>query len=235
MTGTPDRPPAALGALQAAWLGPLRARLLRRALVATRCRVLDLGSGDGATTLELARRAAGPVLALDRRPVRPGDPRCVAIGADAQALPFRDRTFDLVFSQFSLLWMPLGPALTEAARVLAPGGVLAALEPDFGGLVEHPPATVVQPLWMAALRRAGADPLAGRTLASACAALGFAVEILLPAEIEPPSPLRFDLLAGLPLLPAETEALAGAREAARRAGTGALAWLPVFGVLARRP
>jgi len=228
-----DRPPAALAAAQAAWLAPLRARLLRRALVATRHRVLDLGAGDGATALELARRAAGPVVALDRRPGT-RYPDCLAVGADAAALPFRDQTFDLVFSQFSLLWMPLGPTLAEVARVLARGGALVALEPDFGGLVEHPLASAVQPLWMSALRRAGADPLVGRALSASCAAVHLAAEVLLPAAAGPPSPLRFDLLEGLPLEPAEVEALAAAREAARRAPAGSMAFLPVFGVLAYR-
>jgi SAM-dependent methyltransferase len=157
------------------------------------------------------------------------------VGADASALPFPDRTFDLVFTQFALLWMPLAPTLAEVVRVLAPGGALVALEPDFGGLVEHPSATAVRAVWLAALSRAGADPCVGRALPAACAAAGLGAEVLLPAEASPPSPLRFDLLAGLPLVPGEAEALAAAREAARRAPPGAVAHLPVFGVIARRP
>ncbi|MBN1335143.1 MAG: methyltransferase domain-containing protein [Deltaproteobacteria bacterium] len=227
-------PSARLAALQAAWLAPLRTRLLRRALVARRARVLDLGSGHGATTLELARRAGGSVVALDRRPLRP-DPSCPTVGADAVSLPFRDCSFDLVFSQFFLLWAPLGPALAEVARVLAPQGAFVALEPDFGGLVEHPASTAVQPLWMAALERAGADPLVGRALPSACAALGLEVEVHLASASPPPSPRRFDLLSELPLLPAEAAALARARASAHGAPPGMVAHLPVFGVLAHHP
>ena len=43
--------------------------------------------------------------------------------ADAQALPFGDHSFDLVISQFGLMFIPDKPAaLSEAFRVLRPGG-----------------------------------------------------------------------------------------------------------------
>jgi malonyl-CoA O-methyltransferase len=46
----------------------------------------------------------------------------VATG-DAEALPFRVGSFDLVVSTSALQWLPrLGPAAAELARVLAPGG-----------------------------------------------------------------------------------------------------------------
>lgn len=45
--------------------------------------------------------------------------------ADAQALPFADNYFDVLVSQFGLMFMPDKPrALAEAHRVLAPGGRL---------------------------------------------------------------------------------------------------------------
>jgi malonyl-CoA O-methyltransferase len=44
--------------------------------------------------------------------------------ADAEALPFRPGAFDLVVSTSAFQWLPrLGPALAEAERVLAPGGL----------------------------------------------------------------------------------------------------------------
>jgi malonyl-CoA O-methyltransferase len=49
-----------------------------------------------------------------------------AVDADAQALPFRSRRFELVLSASVFQWLnDLPAALAEAARVLRPGGLLA--------------------------------------------------------------------------------------------------------------
>jgi SAM-dependent methyltransferase len=49
---------------------------------------------------------------------------CTVAAASGYALPFADRTFDLVFSLFALEHIPDRPTtLAEIARVLAPGGV----------------------------------------------------------------------------------------------------------------
>ena len=58
--------------------------------------------------------------------------------APAERLPFADGAFDLVFCQFALLWLDAAAAVGEVRRVLSPGGVLAAIEPDYGGMIEHP-------------------------------------------------------------------------------------------------
>lgn len=100
--------------------------------------VLDVGCGSGWQSLELARRGAR-VVAVDPEPlfldvlrrsarkerlpveVRPGD---------ALRLPLRpDERFDLVLATFDVLnhlrrKADLGPALSSAARSLAPGGHL---------------------------------------------------------------------------------------------------------------
>ena len=95
--------------------------------------------------------------------------RHCAVGADALAgaaaicgraeqLPLADGTFDLVFCQFALVWLD-GPAVArEVFRVLQPGGVLAAIEPDYGGMIEHPPEIATRDLWMAALAAPGPNP-----------------------------------------------------------------------------
>jgi len=230
----PDLPSRALSQAQSQWLAPLRSRLLRRAHIARRRRVLDLGAGDGQVSAELARRCPGEVLALDRHPPPPHD-GITAVTADAAALPFPDGHLDLVFTQLALLWMPLSPVLDELARVLSPDGALVALEPDFGGLIEHPAETAVRPLWEAALTRSGADPHVARAIPGALRQRGFHVSVLLPAQVGTPSPLRYDLLAELPLQPPERQALNRARAAGHRAGPDALSFLPVFGIHATRP
>ncbi|MGI8330195.1 methyltransferase domain-containing protein [Actinomadura scrupuli] len=63
------------------------------------------------------------------RPVRAAhadfDPDAMTVRADASALPYRDGSFSLVTSRFSLLRMPdTGRALREMLRVCRPGGRL---------------------------------------------------------------------------------------------------------------
>jgi SAM-dependent methyltransferase len=111
--------------------------------------------------------------------------------------------------------------LSEIWRILQPGGVLLALEPDYGGLLEHPPALALRDIWLAALARAGADPLVGRKLPGLLARQGFGVRADLLPELLPPSPARFDLLRGLPLTRREQRAL---RRAERAAATHNAPW-----------
>jgi malonyl-CoA O-methyltransferase len=95
-------------------------------------RALDVGAGTGALLARLAD--ARPELATAGIDLAPGMAaaaarrlgRATVAAADAEALPFRDGSFDLVVSTSTFQWLPrLEPALSEARRVLAPGGVLA--------------------------------------------------------------------------------------------------------------
>ena len=207
--------------MQARWLAPARARLLRRVHVARRRCILDLGSGYGSVTPELVRRGGGTVIALERQwnalqalPDRfSGAYRTVG---DAVSLPFGEATFDLIFTQLTLLWIsPLPKAIQEIERVLQPGGALVALEPDYGGMIEYPPEIACGALWVKGLERAGADPLVGRKLPGLLAAQGFRVRVSLFNTMTPPEPTRFDLLAGLPLTGEERHTLNRIRERAQ--------------------
>ncbi len=199
-----DLPSMRLIREQAKWLAPARSWLLKQADLPSRHSVLDLGCGFGTITQELASQAGGRVVALDHNylalntspaALRAAGPAC----GDAAALPFADGSFDLIFSQLALLWMPLASTLTEVRRVMRAGGALVAIEPDYGGLIEYPPEIALKDLWMTALARAGADPLIGRKLPSALAEQGFEVKVELFNEMTPPVGARFDLLRGLPL------------------------------------
>jgi ubiquinone/menaquinone biosynthesis C-methylase UbiE len=109
--------------------------------VATPRSVLDLACGFGKTTFSLKRRwsdadvagvdLSAPCLALARRIA---SDRGLSIDwrqGDAEHLAFADESFDLVTVTMSLHELPLDAihrALTEAHRILRPGGTLAALE-----------------------------------------------------------------------------------------------------------
>jgi ubiquinone/menaquinone biosynthesis C-methylase UbiE len=94
-------------------------------------RTLDVGCGTGRNlSLIAATRVIGldparePLLAARRRA-----PRVPLVQGDAQALPFRDGTFDTVISGLVFCSVP-DPrrGLAEVRRVLRPGGALRMLE-----------------------------------------------------------------------------------------------------------
>ncbi len=105
--------------------------------------VLDIGCGTGNTAMAAARRRA-VVTAVD--PV----PKLLASARDraaidkyeidwrdgtAEALPFADASFDLALSTFGLIFSTdPAKAVSEAARVLAPGGRLVLTSWTEGGL-----------------------------------------------------------------------------------------------------
>jgi SAM-dependent methyltransferase len=230
-------PSAELLRMQAEWLAPARARLLRRAGVARRRRILDLGAGYGAVTGELARRGGGFVAALDVVETAvyqaPGVPVC----GDARRLPFADDSFDLVFSQCVLLWVgEVETAVAEIDRVLEPGGVLIALEPDYAGMLVYRPGIATRDIGLAGLDRVGAEVGIGRLLPGLLAEQGFEMRVDLLDSLVTPSSTRFDFLRTLPLTPDEAGALArAAASAARLRGAwGQIVHLPFFLISARR-
>lgn len=235
------QPPAALLAQQAAWLAPARARLLRHAAVAHRRVTLDLGAGTGSVTAELLRRSNGPVIALDSSLNSLHEAKTALTGsrpvcANAHSLPFPAATFDLIFCQCALLWMtPAATTIPEIWRVLQPGGILVALEPDYGGMIEQPLATKY--IWLTALTRAGADPLIGRHLPHLLTQQGFQVRVNLLDELQSPISTRFAFLRGLPLTQAESAVLAQIEQesAALSAPWQQIAHLPFFLITAEKP
>ena len=233
---TPELPSKFLLTAQAEWLAPARARLLRRVGVARRRRILDLGAGYGVVTGELVRRGGGFVAALDRVETATSASSVQATSAssvqaalassvcgDARLLPFADNSFDLVFCQCVLLWVgdgleTLETAVAEIHRVLEPNGVLIALEPDYAGMIEHPPEIATRDIWLSALARAGAEPRIGRLLPGLLADQGFQVRVDLIDSLVPPSSTRFDFLRTLPLTPDEAKGLERAAATDARLG-----------------
>jgi SAM-dependent methyltransferase len=233
-------PSAELLKQQAEWLAPARARALRRAAIGQRKKVLDLACGFGTVTDELVRRAGGEVVALDcRRNVLAGDSEAFEgagrICGDALRLPFADKSFDLVFCQFTLLWIDTRAAIKEIQRVLQPGGVLVAIEPDYGGMMEYPPEIATRELWIDALTCAGADPCIGRKLPGMLGQAGWNVEVNLLDRVMQPSPVRFELLGELPLSEGERKRLASIEAAdATVEHSARVVHLPMFIIVGER-
>jgi len=197
-------PPLELLKEQAQWLAPARARLLRRAEIAKRQRVLDLGAAFGIVSEELKRRCGGSAVAFDSsldalKTASQRSSQIPCVCGEAENLPFLNHSFDLIFSQCSLMWMNIDKVIPELYRVLQPGGILAAIEPDYGGMIEYPATIATRDLWIAGLTRAGAEPFAGRKLTHLLAAHKFNVSVEFLQQLHPPSAKRFELLRGLPL------------------------------------
>jgi SAM-dependent methyltransferase len=155
---------------QAGWTRATRTHLYRRADLLRARRVLDVGSGTGAVTEELAKRTRGDVVGVDVDPAMVAYASSRAAEAeyragDAHDLPFGDGWFDLTVCHFLLMWCrDPARAAQEMVRVTRPGGVvLACAEPDYGGRIDYPDLPLGR--WqIEALRREGADPCLGRKL-----------------------------------------------------------------------
>ena len=128
-----------------------QAALIRRSGIQPGMRVLEIGCGSGAYTLEIARAvgATGKVVALDIQPgmleqlknkltrsentdIRNVEP----LLASACQLPFQNGSFDAAFMITVLQEIPdKWRALAEVRRTLRPGGIVAVTEwlfdPDY--------------------------------------------------------------------------------------------------------
>jgi demethylmenaquinone methyltransferase/2-methoxy-6-polyprenyl-1,4-benzoquinol methylase len=146
----------------------------RRALVAAidparDARVLDVATGTGMVAAALVRASGCRVVGLDQSPemlgaarVRiAGSPqlreRITLIQGEAERLPFADREFDALTFTYLLRYVDDPPGtLRELARVVRPGGRIAALE--FG----VPRQPLLRALWR--LHTRAGLPALGRAL-----------------------------------------------------------------------
>jgi ubiquinone/menaquinone biosynthesis C-methylase UbiE len=219
---------------QAGWTRRLREYIFEQAGLANARRVLEVGCGTGAILRELDAPAA--LHGLDLEPASLAECRIHAptvspACGDAHCLPYPDKSFDIAYCHFLLLWVddPL-LAVREMARVSHT--VLALAEPDYSQRVDEPAELAPLGKWQTeALMRQGANPFFGARLAQTFFQAG--VKLIETGPIQGQAVMRSaedwenewaviqsDLAGIVP--EAEIEKLRVLDEAARRAGKRAL-------------
>lgn len=105
-------------------------------------RWLDVGCGNGAFTELVCSRAAPAKIdgidpsdaQLDYARARPGAAKARFHKGDARALPFGDNSFEAAVMALAIFFVPEPEkGVAEMARVVAPGGTMAAYAWDFPG------------------------------------------------------------------------------------------------------
>lgn len=147
--------------------------------------LLDVGCGPGTITVEFADRLApGRVVGLDASAdiiakaaadfVRP---TLHFVTGDAYALPFDDDTFDIVHAHQTLQHVADPVAvLREMRRVAKPGGVVAARDVDYAGIIWYPLLPGLDrwlDLYERVHRSNGGEPDAGRRMKAWALEAGF--------------------------------------------------------------
>jgi SAM-dependent methyltransferase len=150
--------------------------------------VLDVGSGPGTITVDVARRVRpGRVVGIDASSEIVAKAAGLAASegvanvefrvGDAYELDFDDATFDVVHAHQVLqhLGHPVD-ALREFRRVLKPGGIVAVRDVDYGGVIWNPPSAGLS-RWLELYHDVhawnGGEPDAGRHLKSWAREAGF--------------------------------------------------------------
>ena len=150
--------------------------------------LLDVGSGPGTITVEFAERLApGRVVGVDAAEPIVTQARALAADRDipsvefvvgnAYALDFRDDTFDIVHAHQTLQHVADPVAvLREMRRVAKPGGIVAARDVDYSGVVLYPASEGLDAwakLYQRVHRANGGEPDAGPRLKAWARLAGF--------------------------------------------------------------
>ena len=151
-------------------------------------RALDIGSGTGSTTRELAAAVgdSGSALGVEPNPglrtiaqeraAEAGNPARFTDG-DALSLPVPDASVDVVWCERVLQHLAEpDKAVAEMARVLRPGGRVALLDTDWATTILHPGDPEIMAALTAGALTGAANPYAGRRLVGQLSAAGFVVD-----------------------------------------------------------
>ncbi len=194
-------------------LRPHAVALLDHVGLASGGRALDLGCGPCGVLDLLAERVgpSGHVVGLDCNPTHVALARAFAheqsmanvevVEGDARHTALPPASFDLVHARLLLVNLPApDEVVAEMARLVRPGGWVAALEADATGLCYPPHAAWdrLYEIFSAAYRQDGADPHLGRRLPALLCAAGLVdVEVEVRADVYPAGHARRTIMLDL--------------------------------------
>jgi ubiquinone/menaquinone biosynthesis C-methylase UbiE len=165
---------------QASWTSEVRSHLLAKLDLLASDRVLEVGSGTGVITRELAEKTNTITFGVDNDFTK----LIFAKNYDANSgfacgnglqLPFADNQFTLVCCHYFLLWInDQKAAIAEMARVTRNDGyVMLFAEPDHAARIDHPEMFIPYGrIQTDTLVKQGIDPIAGRKIGSMLTACG---------------------------------------------------------------
>jgi ubiquinone/menaquinone biosynthesis C-methylase UbiE len=259
--GTVDDPAVALMVRildfqdQAPPIRRLRDWALARAAVRRGEQVVDIGSGTGTMSRELAALVGpeGSVTGVEPNPVlrtlaeeRSDGTEVTFVDGSADALPFPDASLDFVWCERVLQHLDDAPAaLQEMARVLRPGGRALVLDADHGSNVESDLSRHVETALQEAFMSRVPNPYAARHVPRQAMAAGFTLDpdigssaLLFPQDVlEEAARLRQAGAAavadGTLSVDEVVTALAAQQEAARKGW--AFSAVTVFAFVLRKP
>lgn len=156
---------------QAKWTRNLRAYIFDKIKLDDATRVLEVGCGTGAILSELPPHIRLHGLDIDPAALlqcKVHASTALLTRGDALSLPYSDKSFDVVYCHFLLLWVrDPSQALLEIKRVAKEGGhIIAFAEPDYSNRIDKPDELAQLGKWQTdALKKQGADPGFGARLA----------------------------------------------------------------------
>lgn len=174
------------------WLEDARV-LWRRARLTRQTQILEMGSGPGYSTLDLARYIgdACQITAIELSPVYAKEcaerlkeyPNVKVLNADLHELNLGKQKFDAVFGRWIWMWLPKPErALQKILAHLKPGGIIALQEyVDYGSMnlsSDSPIQTQVKDAIMKSFSDTGGDPDIVKRLVPLFEKYGLEIEML---------------------------------------------------------
>lgn len=150
-----------------------RHKLYEKVDLKNKRRILDVGCGTGAVTMDIALLTKGDVVGVDiddgklqkAERLLSGINNAKVMKANVLNLPFENESFDLVVFNIVLVYIKdQQKAVNEMARVTRKNGVVfATLEPDYASRIDYP-ENLASPLMLKYMEEMGADLYTGRKL-----------------------------------------------------------------------
>ncbi len=165
--------------LKDSWQWILKEKILLGCPEAPKPSALDVGCGPGFVMQELAPLLDVQGMDIDPDMVASCKARLLkATKGRAEDLPFEDKSFDIVYCSFLLLWIKHPEEVIQEMKRVSKGWIICFAEPDFGARIDFPQElSPLHGLITEGITKDGGDPFVGRKLRSIFRKCGMEPEI----------------------------------------------------------